>query len=283
MLLAGAACSSAETVSTSAAGAPSTPNDSLSASDIDGWQPDDELPPGWGSAVAQGAVRSMRASADDRQLVMAVAVSPKRLADGTCGTGPAVGRVTDEGNPQLIWANLSVLLPNLTFDEVQLWEGEFGACPTADSALELEIGAPLSGRDVVVNKIRWVADADGAYGVCELPDCDPETGAAPATAACEGGSLTADIRTYADVGSHASIGEKRCQDGWAMVEVDIGAGACPADEGANPCAGRRIDRLFLKVGVPHWEVLARTREAGCGPVASNPDFPKVLCEDRPAL
>mgnify|MGYP003377545511 CR=1 FL=1 len=159
----------------------------------------------------------------------------------------------------MIWANLSGLLPNLTFDEVQRWEGEFGACPTADSALELEIGAPLSGRDVVVNKIRWVADADGAYGVCELPDCDPETGAAPATAACEGGSLTADIRTYADVGSHASIGEKRCQDGWAMVEVDIGAGACPADEGANPCAGRRIDRLFLKVGVPHWRVLARMR------------------------
>ncbi|MEZ5382781.1 MAG: hypothetical protein R2754_13440 [Microthrixaceae bacterium] len=225
----------------------------------------------------------MRTSDDDGKLVLEVAVSPKRLVDGSCGASPASGTVTDDGNPLLVWASVTVVVPKLDFDEMQQWEEEFGACPTADTALELKIGAPMAGRDVVLDKVRWVADSEGEYGVCELPGCDPETGAAPATADCDGGSLTDDIRLYADVGRHASIGEKRCQDGWAMVEVDIGAGACPAGDESNSCAGQRIDRLFLKAGVPHWEVLARTREAGCGPVVSNPEFPKDLCEDRPAL
>lgn len=142
----------------------------------------------------------------------------------------------------------------------------------------------MAGRDVVLDQVRWVPDTAGNYGVCELPACDPESGKVPAIADCDGGSLAEDVRLYGDVGRHATIGESHCQDGWAMVEADIGAGACPAGDGANPCAGERVDRLFLRATAPHWEVLTRTRDAGCGDVFKvAPKFPAALCEDRPAL
>ena len=70
-----------------------------------------------------------------------------------------------------------------------------------------------------------------------------------------------------------------------MAEVDIGAGACgPTDGRSSSCAGQRIDRLFLRAGTPHWEVIGRTREVGCGTVTDvAADYPLALCEDRPAL
>lgn len=282
VLFAAAGCGQAGTAAPSTSTAPGA-GDSLTAADIDGWRPPDEPPAGWGSVSAK--VESLRASADDRKLVLDVAVSPVRLADRTCGAGPPYGEVTDEGHPDVVWASARVVLPNVGPDEaLPEWAEEFGDCPTLDTALELEIGPTLAGRDVVIDHVRWVSDSDGDFQICELPACDPESGQEPAAATCDGSSLAQDVRQYGDVGRHASIGESRCQDGWAMVEVDVGGGACPADEGANPCAGERIDRLFLQAGVPHWEVLTRTREAGCGPVLEvAADFPTALCEDRPAL
>ena len=131
------------------------------------------------------------------------------------------------------------------------------------------------------DQVRWVADSSGHFTPCELPACDPSTGEPPVAATCEDGSLAEDVRVHGDVGRHAAIGESRCADGWAMVEVDIGAGACPpTDSGPNPCSGQRIDRLFLRAGVNNWEVVTRSRSAGCIDVhQAAPEFPPALCVD----
>jgi hypothetical protein len=157
----------------------------------------------------------MRASVDDRQLVMAVAVSPKRLADGTCGASPAFGQVTDEGNPQLIWAKITVVVPSLEFGETQQWEGEFGACPTTDTALELAIVAPLAGRDVFLNRIRWSRMLTGLTECANFPTA---------------------IRKPAP---------RRSADRPAIPE-----GRCPALGGAGPNPGGRMRPRGIKPRLP---------------------------------
>lgn len=256
-------------------------------SGIQEWGMAVQVPDTW--TITAGAVEDLRARDDDHGLVVDAVVPQVRLADGSCA-GEVGGWIEDEGNPELVWVSMRSAVPNVSLDpRLDLPRLEHGACPDGSSTIELTMDAPLGGRDVMTDGVRWVPGASGApgpYVACQLPGCDPATGEAPVTGSCaDRSALVDDIRTLGDVGMHAGIAELRCEGTWAMVEVDIGAGACPpADGGPNPCAGQRVDRLFLRAGTPHWQIITRTREAGCGPVTSGaPDFPVALCEDLPAL
>ena len=206
---------------------------------------------------------------DDRSLTAEVAIQPVRMSDGSCA-GEVGGWVEDEDRPDLVWAMVSGASPDVGADPSLLEpEKSQGACAEAVSTVELTAPAAVGGRDIMIQpEDRWVPTGGGDYGPCELPGCDPDTGDPPKTASCDdGAALVDDIRTLGDVGRHAWIGETRCQDSWAMVEVDIGAGACGVADGtASSCVGQRVDRLFLRAGSPHWDVLTRTSEAGCGNV-----------------
>ena len=88
-----------------------------------------------------------------------------------------------------------------------------------------------------------------------------------------------------DVPRRFSIANERCQGEWAVIEVDIGAGACPAtDEPENPCVGQRNNRHFYRAVDDAWVLLAITRSAGCDDVHSaDTSFPAELCDDLPAI
>ena len=253
------------------------------AGQIQEWGPATVFPEGWSSTTPH-EVAALHVADDDRSLLVDTRFVPVRLAERACA-GDIGGWTEDEGHPDVLWMMVRTASPNVLADPTLLrWEDEFGACPERRSTLELPLDAPLGGRDIVVDGARWVPGADG-YEPCELPACDPETGAGPAVAACsDGGQLIEDVRTLGDVPRHSDIVEHRCEGRWAMVEVDIGSGSCPAGDGQNPCAGETIDRLFLRAGTPHWEVIGRTRDAGCGDITDvDADFPAALCADRPAL
>lgn len=252
--------------------------------DLEDWGQGTEPPAGWTFGTPD--IDVLRAGADDRSLVVEAGFEPVRLDDRSCA-GEAGGWV-DEGQPGIVYVFPRTVVPNVLADEsLGRWADRFGPCKRATPTIELALSAPLGDADVLVDGVRWVRRAGSDdYERCELPACDPEQGGTPQLATCDdGAALVDDVRTLGDVPRHSDIGETRCEDGWAMVEVDVGSGACPATgDGPNPCAGERFDRLFLRAGTPHWEVIGRTREAGCGDIADvEPDFPPSLCDDRPTL
>lgn len=231
-------------------------------------------------------IESMRTSDDETALIVDAVLRPVRLPDTSCA-GELGGWVDDEGNPEVVWAFVRAAAPNVLADESLLRpETDHGACPPVATTIEVALATPIGERDLMVDGTRWAGVGDGTVAACTLPGCDPATGDPPAPATCaDTGALVDDVRMLGDTGMHAGIVELRCEGGYAMVEADIGAGACgPTEGGPNPCAGTRIDRLFLRAGSPHWEVMTRTREAGCGGVFElAPDYPPALCQDLPAV
>lgn len=227
-----------------------------------------DLPAGWTMEAVE--VAGLRA-VDEQTLAVDTRVVRVRMDDGSC-VGEVGGRAEDEGHPDVVWIDALLAGPGIVSDEALANAEEQGPCPEEAVAVEIALPRPLGGRDVRVGTFDlWTADEAGAYSLCALPDCDPETGDPPATASCDDqAALVDDVRTHGDVGQHATIAERRCSGGWAMVEAEIG--------------DQRVDRLFLRAGTPHWEVITRTREAGCADIATvAPDFPTGLCADRPAL
>jgi hypothetical protein len=252
--------------------------------EITRWEPGAELPEGWTTKIAE--VEAMRVSDGGQALLVDAVLHPVRLPDASCAAGVG-GRLNDDDHPEVVWASVSVAVPSVSDDEaVATAAGQHGDCAPVTSTVDLAVTGPIGNRDVMVDRTRWANGGDGTFARCEPPDCDPTTGAEPVSASCDDhGALVDDVRTFGDTGRHARILEVRCEGAYAMVEVDIGAGACgPTDGEPNTCAGTRIDRLFLRAGTPHWGVVTRTREAGCGDVvALVPDYPVALCEDRPAV
>ncbi len=248
------------------------------------WNAATQVPDSWTLQTADA--EAMRSNDNAQTLSVDVTLRPVRLSDASCA-GEAGGWIEDEGNPDVVWVFLRTAVPDVARDDALLRPvRRYGECASVPTTVKLGATSPLSGRDVMADGVRWVDDGDGTFRRCELPSCDPRTGEAPTVASCDDrAALVDDVRTLGDTGMHAGIGEIRCEGGFAMVEADIGAGACPpADGGANPCAGERVDRLFLRAGSPHWSVIFRSREPGCGGVlALAPDYPVALCEDLPAL
>jgi hypothetical protein len=165
-------------------------------------------------------------------------------------------------------------------------ESSIDGCGRADRSIEVAIDGPLANREVVTQDPpnRWLPGPGGTYSPCVLPACDPATGLAPAPAACGDATLPDAVRR-GDVPRRAGIDVRACELPWAVVDIDVGAGACPATgEPGNPCAGMNIDRSYWKATAGGWEVLAYSSGAGCGDVlATLPELPARMCAGLPPV
>lgn len=95
-----------------------------------------------------------------------------------------------------------------------------------------------------------------------------------------------DVVANTDVPRHAGLGEVRCEEPFAVVEVDVGAAGCPAtgDPADNPCAGAWVRRTYWRIEDGAWVAVGADAGPGCGGIpALAPDFPSHLCADLPAL
>lgn len=106
------------------------------------------------------------------------------------------------------------------------------------------------------------------------------TGQAPDLIGC--GRELVDAVRQMDVPPRSHIDVRGCVEGWAVVDVDIGASACPAGEEPNRCAGQRIDRIYARRTDGRWTTITYDNAAGCGTVRdTGPEFPAELCESLP--
>jgi hypothetical protein len=169
-----------------------------------------------------------------------------------------------------------------TIEESSSTEG----CDLVATPVQVTLDGPLDRRAVITQNpmAYWLAGPDGRYQRCELPACDPQTGQVSAVAGCEDSTLPDAVRR-GDVPKRAGIDVRACQLPWAVVDIDTGAGACPATgEPGNPCAGKTIHRSYWKSVDGTWEVVAYSSGPGCGDVlGAIADFPPQLCADLPPV
>lgn len=234
-------------------------------------------------------ILGLEPGADPAMLVVTAAAVPT-------GTGPCEVEVVPslEYEADRIYLTLHFSELQITVEEV-LSDGGHRAieassatdgCELLTRPIEVALDGPLAGRSVVTQNpmAYWRVDVDGTYRRCVLPACDPETGESPASAAC-GDSTLPDAVRRGDVPRRASIDVRACEMPWAVVDIDIGAGACPATgEPGNPCAGLNIDRSYWKASDGAWEVLAYSSGPGCGDVLDVlPELPERLCAELPPV
>lgn len=106
-----------------------------------------------------------------------------------------------------------------------------------------------------------------------------------APAACDDATLH-DAIANADVPAHFRMPVTRCEDPFAVVDVDHGAGACPqsGEPETNSCAGQAVQRMYWRIVAERWELIGYDENEGCGRIAEvAPDFPAHLCADLPAV
>jgi len=212
------------------------------------------------------------------------------------GTGPCAVEVTPfvEYEADRIYLSLLYTVEATQVSEIVEGGGfrtieqstSIDGCDLETTPIEVILDGPLDHRTVITQDPAtiWQAGPDGAYRRCELPACDPDTGQVPATAAC-GDSTLPDAVRAGDVPRRAGIDVRACELPWAVVDIDTGAGACPATgEPVNPCAGEIIHRSYWSAVDGTWVVLAYSSGAGCGDVLDVlADFPPRLCADLPAV
>jgi hypothetical protein len=157
-------------------------------------------------------------------------------------------------------------------------------CTRGTVEIAVPLDGPLAARPVVTQgpSGTWSSGVDGTYRRCELPDCDPDTGQPPPSAGCGDASLIDAVRR-GDVPRRAGIDVRACELPWAVVDVDVGAGACPASgDDVNPCAGKRVDRSYWKAVDGRWQSVAYSDGPGCGDVLLHlPELPEALCAHLP--
>jgi hypothetical protein len=235
--------------------------------------------------------------------------------DGDDSTDPAAGGPADSVL-SLPWVAIAAMEPpvgnELTFQTVPtLADGE-GECraplvsEVSEGAEEIYVylsldtaarppfdGCELTSRTVTVTlpampaEVRVFDSLGGTFTYIdgEIDNCpggpmicnnDP--------AACDNATLH-DAIANADVPAHFDMPFERCEPPFAVVDVDYGAGSCPPDDGApNPCAGRRIHRMYWRIVDERWVQIGLDDTAGCGTIlTSAPDFPPHLCEDLEAI
>ena len=159
-------------------------------------------------------------------------------------------------------------------------------CERAARQVEVSLDGPLAGRAVITQLpvAHWLSSVDGRYSRCELPVCDPHTGSPPPEPACGDATLPDAVRG-GDVPRRAGIDVRACELPWAVVDIDVGAGACPATgEPGNACAGKNIDRSYWRAADGRWDLLAYSSGPGCGQVLEHvPEFPAAMCADLPPV
>jgi hypothetical protein len=155
----------------------------------------------------------------------------------------------------------------------------FEGCAVEERSMTVPLADPIADRRVTdaFGSIFW--QRDGRWTGCDqvVMTCvtDP--------ASCDNGTLR-DTIANADVPRHFGM-DTRCEEPYAVVDVDIGAGACPADDtGPNPCAGERIRRMYWRIEDGAWVEIGVDQGRGCGDVLETaPDFPTHLCADLPPV
>jgi hypothetical protein len=222
-------------------------------------------------------ISSVSPGADGQSPIARVDVLPVEGSTGACAVDV---QHTVEREGDLVYVNVTFSTNDPAPDP------RFPLCDTAPRDVVIELGSPLAGRHVItqVPIARWRPTSTGDYERCELPACDPNTGATPQAATCDDTTLADAVRN-SDVPRHAGLANKRCELPWAVIDVDIGAGACPATgDGTNTCSGQNIRRTYWKTAGYTWEQVGASTGTGCGDIASAvPEFPIHLCADLPAV
>jgi len=222
-------------------------------------------------------ISSVASGSDGQSLIARVDVLPVEGSTGACAVG-VEHAVESEGDLLYVGVTFSSNVPGP--------DPAFPLCDTAPRDVVIDLGAPVAGRDVITQTpiARWRSTTNGDYERCELPACDAGTGSAPLPATCDDATLADAVRS-GDVPRHAGFANKRCELPWAVIDVDSGAGACPASgDGANPCAGQNVRRTYWKASGYTWEPVGASTGSGCGNIDSVvPEFPLTLCADLPAL
>ncbi|HET6952141.1 MAG TPA: hypothetical protein VFI47_17300 [Acidimicrobiales bacterium] len=155
----------------------------------------------------------------------------------------------------------------------------FEGCDVAPRTAVVPLAAPVGERVVRdgMGAQFWIRD--GAWVGCGHVVMTCIT----TPASCEN---LRDFIANADVPRHFGMANTRCDGAWAVVDVDYGAGDCPVtgEPQHNPCAGRRVRRMYWQVVGEEWVAVGSDPGPGCGAIAATvPAFPAALCADLPAV
>jgi hypothetical protein len=244
-----------------------------------------------GSSHEQGDVKDFVGitgveSATERSITVRTDPVPVAKADGTCDAELTPKVLDPEGQAGQVGLSFDVEAdrPMQNPDKLQDENGfpiKWDGCELASRTVTVQLEAPLAGRGVTdpfgsefwIKDGRWVG-CDQVAMTCVV---DP--------ASCDGSTLHDSIAN-ADVPRRFGMANERCEAPYAVVDVDIGAGACPAtgEPTDNPCADQNVTRMYWHIENDTWVQVGRTDGPGCGDILSQaPDFPTKLCADLPAV
>lgn len=205
--------------------------------------------------------------ADGRRLTV---LSDPMPADSA--TGPCAVAVEDLVEIHTDWVSVSFVVDGAA--------RPFDGCDPQPRRVEVTLPEPIGDRRVIdpfgarfhLREGRWI----GCDSV--VVECITQP------AACEGPTLRQTVANL-DVPRGSGTEDLRCMEPWAVVDVDLNAGACPASGDGDPgCAPPRMRRIFLRIESDAWVEIGYWPGAGCAGVqASAPDFPTALCHDLRAL
>ena len=234
------------------------------------------------------AITSVDRQVDDLHLSVTTEPLPAEQGTGDCAV--QLVDMTDappivaSGNQAPTIQVLARRQDGLPFSE--RYDGTFSGCDVSPRTMTVDLAEPLNGRTVRVDDpfALWLPTPDGTFMRCELPACDPQSGQPPDPEGCD--RTLVDAVRASDVPRRAGIDRRACAGGFAVVDIDLGAGACPAtgDAEPNPCAGQRIDRTFWARQDGQWTLVTFGDRGGqgCAGAELPPSFPTSLCRDLPA-
>lgn len=234
------------------------------------------------------AITSVDRQVDDLHLSVTTEPLPAEQGTGDCAV--QLVDMTDappivaSGNQAPTIQVLARRRDGLPFSE--RYDGTFSGCDVSPRTMTVDLAEPLNGRTVRVDDpfALWLPTPDGTFMRCELPACDPQSGQPPDPEGCD--RTLVDAVRASDVPRRAGIDRRACAGGFAVVDIDLGAGACPAtgDAEPNPCAGQRIDRTFWARQDGQWTLVTFGDRGGqgCAGAELPPSFPTSLCRDLPA-
>lgn len=187
---------------------------------------------------------------------------------------------------QLDEADAGIVRLNFTLTARQV---EADGCPEPWIDVPVALHASVKDRRVTISTGiggGWWLPTGSSYEKCQLPKCNPDTGAPQPAPTCDNGTLSDAVRR-GDVPQHVVFKQVRCEGEWAVIDLDFGAAACgPVSEieGSNRCANQQVHRQYFRAEGNLWKLIAWDEQAGCTAIhATTPEFPDHLCADLPAL